>query len=314
LVRTSTAEKHGYRCPECGDELSKDKSGIGHVRHKSNPDCRFEVGQRDTDGSQASVRANAVPHASHEPSDGVRICGYSERGIFNSLLYEIGFASNSFNLIQELLELIRVPTGKPDLRKPEGAEVLIEQSLSDFGDADAIVLLHGQDWRCAVFIEGKVKPSQIASWSIQGAWDDFLRRKSGTLESSNLFTQLYHKVCFVSALRTGGIEYLQSGVEFPACSTKQTRKLGSNPVVVRAAEMIQAYKEHALYIAVVPDDSSKVKQFFEQNLARGPATDVLGWDTSGWGYLCWHDVEAFCKKNEMTNTLRVFKFNEGQIY
>ena len=314
MVRTSTAEKHGYRCPECGDELSKDKSGRGHVRHMNNPNCRFEERQRDKDNSNVSVRDNAVPHPSHEPSDGVRIRGYSERGIFNALLYEIGYAPNPLELLQELLELIHVPTGKPDMRRLAGVEVLIEQSLSDFGDVDAIALLHGQGWRCAVFIEGKVKPSQITSWSIQGAWDIFLRRKSGKLDSSNLFTQLYHKVRFVSALRKGGIEYLQNGVEFPACSTKQIRKLGSNPVVVRAAKMIDAYKEQALYIAVVPDDSSKLEQFFAQELAHGPGSDVLGWDTTGWGYLCWHDVEGFCKKNEMTNTLRVFKFNEGQIY
>jgi hypothetical protein len=69
-----------------------------------------------------------------------------------------------------------------------------------------------------------------------------------------------------------------------------------------------------LYIAVVPDDSSKLERFFAQELAHGPGSDVLGWDTAGWGYLCWHDVEGFCKKNEMTNTLRVFQFNEGQIY
>ena len=311
MVRTSTAEKHGYRCPECDDELSKDNRGKGHVRHMNNPNCRFEEGQRDTDGSHSSIRVNAVPHPPHEPSGGVRICGYSERGIFNALLYEIGYASNSLELFQDLLELIHVPTGKPDLRKLEGVEVLIEQSLSDFGDADAIVLFHGQDWRCTVFIEGKVKTSQTSRWSINDVWEKFRKSVSSP---SNLFIQLYYKVRFVSALREGGIEYLQRGVEFRDYSTMKIRKIGRNQVVLRAAEMIQAYTEHVLYVVVVPEDSSKLEQFFAQELAHGPESDVLGWDTTGWGYICWHDVEAFCKKHEMTDTLRVFKFNEGQIY
>ena len=31
-MRTSTAEKNGYICPQCGDELTEDKQGRGFVR------------------------------------------------------------------------------------------------------------------------------------------------------------------------------------------------------------------------------------------------------------------------------------------
>jgi hypothetical protein len=46
-VRTSTAKKNGYRCPICNDETTCDERGMGFVRHKRNPKCEFEKGERD---------------------------------------------------------------------------------------------------------------------------------------------------------------------------------------------------------------------------------------------------------------------------
>jgi hypothetical protein len=46
-VKTSTAEKNDYRCPVCGDEVTRDLSGKGFVRHKNIPGCQFERGERD---------------------------------------------------------------------------------------------------------------------------------------------------------------------------------------------------------------------------------------------------------------------------
>lgn len=46
-MKTSSAEKCGFHCPKCKDETTGDPSGKGFVRHKSNPDCDFERGERD---------------------------------------------------------------------------------------------------------------------------------------------------------------------------------------------------------------------------------------------------------------------------
>jgi ssDNA-binding Zn-finger/Zn-ribbon topoisomerase 1 len=46
-MRTSSAEAKGYRCPECGDDTSRDPANKGFVRHVNNPNCDFERGQRD---------------------------------------------------------------------------------------------------------------------------------------------------------------------------------------------------------------------------------------------------------------------------
>ena len=49
-MRTSTAEKHRYVCPKCGDQLSRDTAGKGWVKHLSDNKCRFENGMKDSRG------------------------------------------------------------------------------------------------------------------------------------------------------------------------------------------------------------------------------------------------------------------------
>lgn len=35
------------RCPLCNDRVSRDLTARGFVRHLTNPDCRYEGGQKD---------------------------------------------------------------------------------------------------------------------------------------------------------------------------------------------------------------------------------------------------------------------------
>ncbi len=46
-MKTSSANKNNSRCPECDDHLTQDTAKQGFVRHKNNPNCDFERGERD---------------------------------------------------------------------------------------------------------------------------------------------------------------------------------------------------------------------------------------------------------------------------
>ena len=128
MVKTSTAEKNNYRCPVCGDELKQDNAGRGYVAHVLNPHCQFEKGKKDQVGATSVGRKTCPPILSdHEPTDGIRICGYSERGIFNALLYEIGFSADPIGTLAGLLTLICVSDSTRDFSDLCGAEVLVEQ-------------------------------------------------------------------------------------------------------------------------------------------------------------------------------------------
>lgn len=52
-MRTSTAEKHGYVCPKCHDEMAQDHAGQGFVKHKTNKKVRLRKGY---EGSAQSGR------------------------------------------------------------------------------------------------------------------------------------------------------------------------------------------------------------------------------------------------------------------
>lgn len=245
----------------------------------------------------------------------MEIIGYSERGLLNSLFYEIRFSPNSLQLLGELMSLVVFPYTSIDLQI-RGARILIEQSFSDFGDADSVLLIDGDDSKQSVFIEAKVKTSQRQSWSIEREFKSFqegIKQDRSRRLSSNLFMQLYHKVRLTRALQNGGITLLQTGIPFPKCSSKGIRKIGHNEVVLKAVEILSQYSSHAFFVALVPDDMSKVKGFFNDILKNYNPVGFQEWDVTGWGYVSWAEVEDFCTRYGLTETQKVFKFNEGQI-
>jgi hypothetical protein len=207
-----------------------------------------------------------------------------------------------------------LPGGGPQaLDRAAIATVLVEQSLSDFGDADAILLLDRQGAKSAVFLEAKVKTAQAAAWRLQDEFAQFQAGLKSTLNSSNLFTQLYHKVRFVEAARSGDGRALVSGVAFPSCSTKKRRRIGDNPVVLQAVKEITPYLGDVSYVAIVPDVRNEVERFRRDVLDpfRPPGLDR--WDTTRWGFLCWSEVRSFCESEGLRRTVEVLDFNRVQI-
>ena len=144
----------------------------------------------------------------------MKTIGYSERGVLNSLIYEITFADDSIRLLLRLLETCHFPFTQASWNA-DAAELLIEQSFSDFGDADAVALLKG-DRPKVVFLEAKIKSSQRKTWHIDDEYAAFRDKMTTRVSSSNLFAQLYFKARLVDSLRNSGMTGLKEGVPFPA--------------------------------------------------------------------------------------------------
>lgn len=243
----------------------------------------------------------------------MEIIGYSERGLLNSLFYEIRYSQNNLQLLTEFLSLVSIPYFNIhfQIRK---AKILIEESFSDFGDADSVLLVDNNGSKQSIFIEAKVKTFQRQSWSIEEEFRAFKKGiKQNRVSSSNLFVQIYHKVRLIKALQTGGTALLKKGISFPECSSKVIRKIGNNEVVLKAVEMLRQYCNEAIFVALVPDDISKVKNFC-QNILKNYDPGFQDWEVTNWGYLSWAEVEDFCRKYGLKETQKVFRFNEGQIY
>jgi hypothetical protein len=69
----------------------------------------------------------------------MRVIGYSERGAINALFYEIAYSNRPTELLKEFLALAKFSTTESIGASLTDARVLMEQSLSDFGDGDAVV-------------------------------------------------------------------------------------------------------------------------------------------------------------------------------
>ena len=244
----------------------------------------------------------------------MEILGYSERGLLTSLLYEIAQKENPFSTLAKLLKLAVFPFQTFDYGEILGAEVFIEQSFSDFGDADALLLLTCEAGQISMFVEAKVKPYQQKTWQIEREWEKFIQGTMSRLGSSNLFTQLYHKVRMVDVLREGGLERLQRGVPFPPCSTKQLRKIGRNRVVLSAVKRLEQFLDASYYLAILPVEPENLAHFYQDILQTNAPNALAGWDVRCYGYLSWVDVEIFCLKLGLMNTHKIFRHNRGAIY
>ncbi len=244
----------------------------------------------------------------------MKITGYSERGILNALLYEISYSNNSNGLLNDLISRATFPFSRSQPQVGD-AEILIEQSFSDFGDADALVLLNSDTTqRSAIFIEAKVKSYQTRDWKIEDEFSQFRSGLTTKANSSNLFTQLYFKYCLVRALREGGMPALQRGVPFPSWSSRKLRKIGSNKIVLRATELLQRNVGRTFFLAFVPDRIDRVSTFFHTLFAKADIDETISWDIETLGYLTWAQIGEFCEVNNLRRTLGVFEFNKGQIY
>ena len=170
----------------------------------------------------------------------MKVYGYSERGAVNALAYEIAGSPEPEGLLEQLLSLAIFPKPFRPTFSITQATLLIEQSFSDFGDADLVVLARNAQASFGAFLECKVKTYGRRCWRLTEEFERFVKGTEIGLDSSNLFTQLYHKQRMVQCIAIG-VQGLVAGVPFPCCSSKVGRKIGQNGVVLRAVQIVAEY-------------------------------------------------------------------------
>jgi len=240
----------------------------------------------------------------------MKVLGYSERGLVNALFYEMRFSVHGTDMLRAFLENARFVHPGDRLNPFTHATVLIEQSFSDFGDADAVILLDGESSKQCVFVEAKVKTCGEAEWRIEDEWADFLGMLEDACPTSNLFVQLYRKARLTGLL-------LNRQHHLPRNILGQRWSLGQNSVVNRAADRLAGYAADARFLALIPEDRVRAHQFFSTSTAD--LSPVLAdWNSSWvkWGYLTWADIHSMCSRapDRWPLTIDCFVHNEGQIF
>lgn len=243
----------------------------------------------------------------------MEVIGYSERGAVNALVYELKYRAPQ--LSAQLLSKAFWPfTQSPDIRQETVITVLVEQSLSDFGDADLIFLWEnpGSDSKGLIFCEVK----RGTDWTLARQWEDFLMRvrDNDSRVCSNLFGQLYLKMSYVQAAKQG---VLEEGIvldpPFHKRDGKAKRKIGSNPVVRRASGKLSSYLSNVYYLIIAPEEyGPEVTGVLDT--ARQYKEAPPYWDYSSVGYLSWPQIAAFAEEHDLRDFQRVLKHNQGQVY
>jgi hypothetical protein len=237
----------------------------------------------------------------------IQVRGYSERGMVNSICYEIRYSPNGLKLLRDLLTLCTFPRSKPDFSHFRSATMLIEQSFSDFGDLDLLMLLEG-DCTQAVCLEAKVKTFDANNWSLNKEWAGFTHPRTPEDRRSNLFTQLYRKMRLLKQVRN-------MDEEMAADSLANRWSLGKNAVVRKAAHALSANCAEAWMLALVPESKANAQRFFETHLSS-PPPGLSEWEYTNFGYLTWHEFADHCESHaaEWPETLANFEYNQGQIF
>lgn len=241
----------------------------------------------------------------------IEVRGYSERGMINAMIYEMMYSPDGINLLKSLLKLCIFPYSNPNFETIQHAKFRIEQSFSDFGNLDLLILLDGEN-KQAILLEAKVKTYQATHWSISTEWGRFKNVVQGTLPRSkvvsNLFIQLYRKMCLTRKVKAIDMPFQKDAI-------MSRWSLGNNAIVREAAQELAQYCSNVWYVVLIPDSEENLKHFFEQDFETYQP-NLPCWDNSSVGYLSWNNIIGLCRRhdNEWEETLSNFTYNDGQIF
>lgn len=250
----------------------------------------------------------------------VNLFGYSERGMMNAIASDIAYSEDPNAVVLRLLEWFSFPLYEPEYKtlKPTDIEkitLIVEQSFSDYGDLDMLLLIDCVDNRKeAYLIEAKVKTFSSRSWSIFSEWQTFAAhlRQPGTATTSNLFVQLHRK------MRLHECVARQLPADLGGDGVASKYRIGNNGVVRKAADMLTPYLNNFWYAMLVPDSLDSMVKFFnfELNQARDSMPALRTWDVERLGFLTWEGLEESTKGtgDVFRRTADNFRYNHGQIY
>jgi len=236
------------------------------------------------------------------------IYGYSERGIFNSIIYYLDLRRP--DLIGAFIGTLGVEGFTEGEHK---FTFLNEQSFSDFGDNDlTIVIDEDKANKTVVFCEGKVK-------TYTGKYD--LEKEKNKIKnakvpfngfSSNIFVQLYYKFLLQKAINSS--EEDTRNLKIDDIYKKKNRvgkiverSIGDNGVVRKACERIKATNYY--YVALLP--TIKKRKDFQEMFEEVNQNLKEKMEIKNISCVYWGDIREFFEdKKDATLIHENFRYNE----
>lgn len=236
----------------------------------------------------------------------VEVLGYSERGIFNSIVF---YLQEYPELMSDFLKVLQIDNSEC-FGESIKYTILNEQSFSDFGDSDLVIIAENNctKTKTVVFIEGKVKTSQ-GSFSINRNFNDLKQENVFDGISSNIFVQLYYKYLLINVLNYDKTD--TSSYNLPDIFKKNDgndRKIGKNEIVKAAMEKIKSADTY-YFVAILPKTEDLKKRFEELNATVFQTKPIPIEKIQS---VSWEDVKNLFGNDSIV--LKTFDYNNGQIY
>jgi hypothetical protein len=250
----------------------------------------------------------------------VKVLGYSERGVFNSIVF---YLREHADRIQDFIKILGIKNEDDFFNDACEYTFLNEQSFSQFGSNDLTVIAEGRDGeKKVIFIEGKVKTYGRKSFSLDTDFNKLLSGKTFDGISSNIFVQLYYKYLLTQVLEKKSVN--TESLNLPDILKKNNRQgekgprqIGENGIVKNAIEKIKSAKEY-YYVAILPikDNPNLITEYYKKlnkSLLSGQQMATKNIYQVFWGSIEEHfkDVEQI-KENFNFNYDKEKK--NGQIY
>lgn len=241
----------------------------------------------------------------------IDVLGYSERGIFNSIVF---YLRENPEKMQEFMKTLEIESVYSDCINYKFT-FLVEQSFSDFGTSDLVLIAenHKNNSKIVIFIEGKIKTEQ-GNFSLEKQFEKIINctvKFDGI--SSNIFVQLYYKYLLSSIISINQISTKSLNInDIFKKNNNQERQLGSNKIVKEAVEKISNVT-NVFYVAILPENIPSVdfqtkftelnNTIFENEPMPMPITNIIS--------VYWRDI-----KNVFLNSIvnENFDYNNEQIY
>jgi hypothetical protein len=208
----------------------------------------------------------------------VKILGYSERGVINSIVF---YLREHPELIGRFIKVLGIDISGDEVEYT----LLNEQSFSKyFGTSDLVIIAENKtnNEKTVIFIEGKVKTEQT--------------RFDLDKKFADVFGQLYNK-------------YLLTQLDPTTLTTRidqRILRLGNNKTVNKAYKDYIANAQRYYFVAILPLDIESVvfqRKFEELSLEGMPIKDIR--------CAYWGDIEELFIDNPVAAN---FFYNRGQIY
>lgn len=231
----------------------------------------------------------------------MKILGYSERGIINSLIFSIG---EDEELMDGFISKINIPEIESLKDKVKDYTILLEQSFSRFGDSDLVIVIEYEEPQKnkVIFIEGKVNTFN-GRWNIQSQFDKYLRPLNGAnfIKTSDYWSNLFSQLDLKKLLIENWSKIVTDKEFEINTAYLGNRKIGSNGIVLNALQFVECNISDAYFVGLIPSTEVEIKEFKKR-------------DNTGNYYISWEKVHEFCKEYKLEKVLDIFEYNKGQIY